>query len=108
MQPASISPELKEKIAILYLEKKDELESLDPARLASFASEALTMIQAERDRTGSTHDLEVLEGSMKHLKRDASTFKNNEPGSDDYDFAKSDCRSLLDSTKMWLRLEGLI
>lgn len=108
MQPAGISHELKQRIATLYLENKGKLEALSPAGLESFASEVLTIIQGERDEAGPSHDLEVLEGSMKHLKRDAATFKNNEPGTDDYDFAKSDCRSLLDSTKMWLRLEGLI
>jgi len=108
MQPASISREVKQGIARLYLENKGELEALNPVGLESFASKVLAIIQGERDEAGSSHDLEVLEGSMKHLKRDAITFRNNEPGTDDYDFAKSDCRSLLDSTKMWLRLEGLI
>jgi hypothetical protein len=108
MQPAGISHELKQRIATLYLKNKGELEALSPTGLESFASEVLAIIQMERVGARSPHDLDVLEGSMKHLKRDAVTFENSEPGTDDYDFARSDCRSLLDSTKMWLRLEGLI
>ena len=44
---------------------------------------------------------------MQHLKRDAVTLRTVKPGSDDYDFAINDCKNLINSTRKWLKLEGL-
>jgi len=56
----------------------------------------------------SSHDLEVLEQSMKHLKEDSEKLKNLQPSTDDYDFTRNDCKNLLNSTKRWLKAEELI
>lgn len=54
------------------------------------------------------HDLEVLKESMEHLKNDSATLKGLKLGSDDYDFAHNDCKSLINSVKRWLTIEGLL
>jgi len=68
----------------------------------------LETIGREKERGQSSHDLEVLEQNMKHLKQDSALLKNYEPKTDDYDFTRNDCKNLLNSTKRWLKLEGLI
>jgi len=108
MQPASLSGEFKRKVAAAFMKNRKILEELNPAALESFASELLEMIRKEKEENGSSHDLEVLDGSMRHLKRDAASFAASQPGTDDYDFARNDCNSLVESTKKWLELEGLI
>ena len=103
-----MSKEFKRKIADLYNKRKLSLDQLDPRALGSFASEALDIIQEERTRALSSHDLEVLEQSMKHLKEDSAKLKNLQPNTDDYDFTRNDCKNLLNSTKRWLKAEELI
>jgi len=103
-----LSKEFKRKIADLYNKRKLSLDQLDPQALESFASEALDIIQEERTRALSSHDLEVLEQSMKHLKEDSAKLKNLQPNTDDYDFTRNDCKNLLNSTKRWLKAEELI
>lgn len=103
-----LSPELKGKIADLYLKNRARLEQLDPAAMQSFASELLELIGREKARRQSYHDLEVLEDSVKHLKDDSARLRSFKPGTDDYDFALDDCRNLVNSTRKWLKLEGLI
>jgi len=66
------------------------------------------MIEREKERARPTHDLEVLEQSMKHLKQDSALLRNYEPNTDEYDFTLNDCKNLLNSTKRWLKMEGLI
>ncbi len=105
---ASLSIELKRKIADLYEGKRKRLEELDPRALESFASELLEIIEREREKSQPSHDLKVLEESMKHLKHDSATLKNSKPETDDYDFALNDCKNLLNSTRKWLKMEGLI
>ncbi len=105
---SKLSPELKGKIADLYLKNRDRLDELDPDALQSFASELLEMIGREKERRQSYHDLEVLEISVKHLKDDSARLRSFKPGTDDYDFARNDCRNLMNSTRKWLKLEGLI
>lgn len=108
MQPAGFSIELKQKIASLFSRSRKTLEDLDPVSLESFASELLRMIENEKSRDRFSHDLQVLESSMKHLKKNAGVLKLSAPGTDDYDFARNDCRGLIESTRKWLELEGII
>jgi len=107
---ATLPKELKKSIADLYLANKQSLDKLDPDMLGSFASEVLEIIRREKEKapSSSSHDLEVLEQSMKHLKQDSALLKNYQPKTDDYDFTQNDCKNLLNSTKRWLKIEGLI
>jgi len=100
--------EFKRKIADLYLENKQKMEELDPETLVKFASGLLRLIEGEKQETQPSHDLGVLEQSMKHLKDDSTRLKNLKPNADDYNFTRSDCRNLVNSTKNWLIREGLI
>jgi hypothetical protein len=45
---------------------------------------------------------------MRHLRQDSALLKNNKQDTDDYDFTRNDCKNLLNSTKKWLKTEGLI
>ncbi len=105
---ASLPVEFKKRIADLYLTRQQRLEELDPNALELFAYELLQMIAEEKEKTGSSHDLEVLEQSMRHLKKDSALLKNYKPNTDDYDFTRNDCKNLLNSTKRWLKMEELI
>ncbi len=105
---ATLPIEFKRKVADLYLENRKKLEELDPYTMESFASEILRMIQEEKDRILAKHDLEVLESSMKILKNQATKLKGFEPETDAYDFTLNDCKNLIESTKKWLKLEGLL
>lgn len=105
---ASLPAEFKKRIADLYLKRQQRLDELDPNALESFAYELLQMIAEEKEKAGSSHDLEVLEQSMKHLKQDSALLKNYTPSTDEYDFTRNDCKNLLSSTKKWLKTEGLI
>lgn len=105
---ATLPIEFKKKIAELYLKNRQRLDELDPDAMESFASEVLEIIGREKEISQSSHDLEVLEQSMKHLKQDSSLLKNYKPNTDDYDFTRNDCKNLLNSTKRWLKMEGLI
>jgi len=104
----NLSEEFKKKIANLYSKKRQKLDEIDPQALELFASEVLDAIKQEKERTRSSHDLEVLEQSMKHLKQDSATLRKLKPNTDDYDFTHNDCKSLINSTKRWLRIEKLI
>jgi hypothetical protein len=105
---ASLSDEFKRKIATQYTKRKQTLDQLDPNALEQFASEMLEAIKKEKTKTPSLHDIEVLEQSMKHLKQDSAKLKRLKPNTDDYDFTRNDCKSLLNATKRWLKMEGLI
>ncbi len=105
---ATLPIEFKRKVADLYLEKRTKLEELDPDTVESFASELLKMIQEEKDSILAKHDLEVLESSMRILKNQAINLKGFEPETDAYDFTLNDCKNLVESTKKWLKLEGLL
>lgn len=104
----NLSNEFKKKIADLYSKHKQSLDQLDPNALEQFASEALEAIQKEKENTSSSHDIEVLEQAMKHLKQDSAKLENLQPDTDDYDFTRNDCKNLLNSTKRWLRTEELL
>ena len=84
------------------------MNQLDPKALTMFASELLKLIRQEKEKSGSSHDLEVLEGSIRHLKNDSEKLKKSKPESGDYDFAANDCRKVINSTKKWLKMENLI
>lgn len=106
---ATLSNEFKKKVANLYLQRRQKLEEIDPDALESFASEVLAMIEEETKRVSQpSHDMEVLRQSMTHLKQDSALLKGYQPNTDDYDFTRNDCKNLLNSTKRWLKMEGLI
>ena len=105
---AALPIEFKRKVADLYLEKRKKLEELDPDTMESFASKLLQTIQEEKDNILAKHDLEVLASSMKILKNQAAKLKGFEPETDAYDFTLNDCKNLVESTKKWLKLEGLL
>ncbi len=102
-----LSIEFTKKIAALYLESKKRLDDLDPTALTLFASRALDLIKAEKLKTKTSHDLDVLEAAMRHLEEDAGRLKSSSFGTDEYDFAHNDCRQLMKSTIKWLNEEGL-
>ena len=103
-----VSFDLKRKIANLYTANENTLNQLDPKALTMFASELLELIRQEQEKAGASHDLEVLEGSIRHLKNDSEKLKKSKPESGDYDFAANDCRKVINSTKKWLKMENLI
>lgn len=105
---ATLSGDFKRKVADLYLEKRTKLEKLNPNTMESFASEILNIIGKEKEQSLARHDLEVLESSMKILKNQATKLRDFEPDTDAYDFTLNDCKNLVESTKKWLKLEGLI
>jgi len=100
--------DLKRKIADLYKENEKKLNELDPDVLDSFVSRLLELIRSEKEKSRFSHDLDVLEESMRHLKNDLAKLKASKPGTDDYDFAANDCKNLIKSTEKWLKMEGLI
>jgi hypothetical protein len=107
-QMDNLSKEFKKRIANLYSKRKQKLDEIDPQALELFASEVLDAIKQEKEKAQSSHDLEVLEQSMKHLKQDSVTLRKLKPNTDDYDFTRNDCKSLINSTKRWLKIEKLI
>jgi len=104
----TLSDEFKRKVADLYLKKQTRLEEYYPEIMESFASELLEMVNEEKKRSKALHDLEVLEYNMKMLRSYASKLKEYNPDTDEYDFTRNDCKTTVDSTKKWLKLEGLI
>ncbi len=96
-----------ERLLLLYLESKKQLDDLDPTTLMLFASRALNSIRAEKLKTKASHDLDILEVAMKHLEEDAGRLKSSSFGTDEYDFARNDCKQLMNSTRRWLNEEGL-
>jgi hypothetical protein len=105
---SSLSIEFKRKVADLYLENRKRLEDLDPNTLELFASELVEMINEEKKKSKTLHDLEILDYNMKMLQSYAAKLKEYEPETDEYDFTRNDCKNTIDSTKKWLKLEGLI
>ena len=105
---STLSIEFKRKIADLYLTNRTKLEKLDPTTMESFAKEILEMIDKEKKKSNALHDLEVLEYNMGQLKNYSTALKGYEPETDEYDFTQNDCKNLMDSTKKWLKLEGLL
>jgi hypothetical protein len=104
----TLSAEFKRKVADLYLKKKTKLEEYNPETMESFASELLEMVGEEKKKSQALHDLEILEYNMKMLQDYASKLKGYKPDTDEYDFTRNDCKTTIDSTKKWLKLEGLI
>ncbi len=104
----TLSDKFKKQVANLYLKKKTKLEEYNPEVMASFASEFLAIIGEEKKKSETLHDLEILEYNMKLLQSYASKLKEYKPDTDEYDFTKNDCKNTIDSTKKWLKLEGLI
>jgi hypothetical protein len=100
--------EFKRKVADLYLENRKKLEELDPNTMESFASKLLVMISEEKKKSKSLHDLGILEYNMKILQNYAAKLKEYKPETDEYDFTRNDCKNTMDSTKKWLKLEGLL
>ena len=105
---ATLSISFKRKVADLYLENRTKLEKLDPTAMKSFASELLKMINNEKKKSDALHDLEILEYNMELLRSYSSKLKQYKPETDEYDFTRNDCKNLVDSTKRWLKLEGLL
>ena len=99
---------LKREIADLYLKNSKKLDAVDAGALQSFALKVLEIISRMNSSFQLSHDLEVLKESMTHLKNDSLKLQKAKPNSDDYDFARNDCKSLLNSVKRWLKLEGLL
>lgn len=105
---STLSMDFKRKVAELYLENRTKLEKLDPNSMEFFASEILEMVNKEKKRPDALHDLEILEYNMGLLKNYSAALKGYTPETDEYDFTSNDCKNLMDSTKKWLTLEGLI
>ena len=104
----NLSIDFKRKVADLYLENRTKLEKLDATTMESFASKILEMVNKEKKKTGALHDLEILEYNIELLKNYSIAFKGYEPETDEYDFTQNDCKNLMESTKKWLKLEGLL
>ena len=104
----TLSVEFKKKVADLYLENRTELEKLDPTTMESFAKEILEMINKEKKKSDALHDLELLEYNMGLLKNYSAALKGYEPETDEYDFTQNDCKNLMESTRKWLKIEGLL
>lgn len=103
-----LSDKFKNQVADLYLGNKNKLEEYDPVTMESFASELLGMIHIEKKKSEALHDLEILEYNMKLLQSYTFKLKEYKPDTDEYDFTINDCKNTIDSTKKWLKLEGLI
>ncbi|PVX26791.1 MAG: hypothetical protein CW691_00315 [Candidatus Bathyarchaeum sp.] len=104
----TLSVEFKRKAANMYIQNREKLEKLEPNTMEHFASKILEIIDTEKKKSDALHDLEVLEYNMELLKNYASKLKQYEPETDEYDFTQNDCTNMVDSTKKWLTLEGLI
>lgn len=104
----TLSTEFKRKVADLYLGNKERLENFDPVAMEDFATKLLKMVNEKKKKSEALHDLEILEYNMGLLKNYSVALKEYKPETDEYDFTKNDCKNLIDSTKKWLKLEGLI
>ncbi len=105
---STLSMDFKRKVADIYLEQRTKLEKLDPTTMESFATEILEIINKEKKKSDALHDLEILEDNMGLLKNYSVALKQYAPETDEYDFTLNDCKNLINSTKKWLTLEGLI
>ena len=104
----SLSLEFKKRVADIYQEKITKMEKLDPTTMENFAIEIIEKIDKEKKNSNAIHDLEILEYNMKLLKKYSGALKQYTPDTDEFDFTQNDCKNLVDSTKKWLKLEGLL
>ena len=104
----TLSAEFKRKIADLYQKNRTKLENLDATTMNDFATKLLKMVNEEKKSSDALHDLQILEYNMGLLKNYSAALKGYEPETDEYDFTRNDCKNVVDSTKKWLKLEGLI
>ena len=104
----NLSVDFKRKVADLYIDNREKLEKLEAITMESFATKIIEMIDIEKTKTNALHDLEILDYNMGLLKNYSTALKGYEPETDEYDFTQNDCKNLIDSTKKWLKLEGLI
>ena len=104
----NLSVDFKRKVADLYIDNREKLEKLEATTMESFATKILEMINIEKSKKNALHDLEILDYNMGLLKNYSTALKGYEPETDEYDFTQNDCKNLIDSTKKWLKLEGLI
>lgn len=104
----TLSMDFKRKVADLYIKNRETLEKLDPNTMESFSTELLELINKEKKETEALHDLKLLEYNMGQLKNYSAALKNYKPDTDEYDFTRNDSKTIVDSTKKWLTLEGLI
>jgi hypothetical protein len=105
---SALSIEFKRKFADIYLTNRTKLEKLDPTTMWSVAKEILEMINKEKKKSDALHDLELLEYNVGLLKNYSAALKGYEPETDEYDFTQNDCKNLMESTRKWLKLEGLL
>ena len=103
-----LSVDFNRKVADLYIDNREKLEKLEATTMESFAAQIIEMINNEKKKTDAFHDLEILEYNMGLLKNYSTALKGHQPETDEYDFTQNDCKNLIDSTKKWLKLEGLI
>jgi hypothetical protein len=103
----TLSDDFKRQVADLYIKNRENLENLDPTAMENFATEVLKMVYEEK-KTNALHDLEILEYNMGLLRNYSVALKGYKPETDEYDFTRNDCKNLIDSTKKWLKLEGLL
>ena len=103
-----LSLEFKKRVADIYQKNIVKLQKLDPSTMETFATEIIEIIDKEKKRLDAIHDLEILEYNMKLLKKYSASLKQYTPDTDEYDFTQNDCKNLVDSTKKWLKLEGLL
>ena len=104
----SLSIEFKKKVADAYIKNREKLEKLNANTMESFATQILEIINKEKKKSDALHDLGILEQNMQLLKNYSSKLKDYKPDTDEYDFTQNDCKNVVDSTKKWLTLEGLI
>jgi hypothetical protein len=104
----TLSEDFKRTVADLFSKNIKDLDNYDPQTMESFATNVLKTINKEKKKSSALHDLEILEYNMSILKTYASKLKEYKPDTDEYDFTRNDCKNLVDSTKKWLNLEGLL
>jgi hypothetical protein len=98
---------LSDRLPTSISKNRENLENLDPTAMENFATEVLKMVYEEK-KTNALHDLEILEYNMGLLRNYSVALKGYKPETDEYDFTRNDCKNLIDSTKKWLKLEGLL
>ncbi|MCW4016036.1 MAG: hypothetical protein NWF06_06685 [Candidatus Bathyarchaeota archaeon] len=103
-----LSEDFMKKVAELYIKNRAKLEKLDPPAMQSFADKTLELIQKEKTKSSSLHDLQILKYNMGLLKNYSTALDTYSPDTDEYDFTQNDCKNLIESTKKWLTLERLI
>ena len=104
----TLSMDFKRKAAEIYQKGKNELEKFDPKAMEAFSIEILEMSNEEKNNSKALHDLEILEYNMKLLQNYSVALMKYKSGTDEFDFTQNDCKNIIDSTKKWLKLEGLL